>query len=101
MLDDAARQGQQSRISDSEYLALFGIQGAVTAKEALQHIFDRLLSWNPGLEQWKPELSIILSEGTLSERILKALKGDYSTESIKNIYQKLSSCLAQDKMFVP
>jgi carboxylate-amine ligase len=101
ILDDIAHHGQATSIYSSEFLAVFGIREFVTAKEAWQQIFNRLMSWNPGLEKWKPELSIILSEGTLSERILKALGEDQSVENIKKVYRRLSSCLAQDRMFVP
>jgi carboxylate-amine ligase len=51
------------------------------------------------LRQWKPELDIILKEGTLSTRIMKSLDGDNSHEKISEVYRQLVDCLAQNKMF--
>ena len=101
ILDETARHGQSVTISSVEYLGLFGLKEFSTAKQVWEHILNRLVQGNPALEKWKPELSIILGEGTLSERILKSLSGDYSHEAIKTVYTKLAACLAQNRMFVP
>ncbi len=101
ILDEAARIGQSAKISSPEYLDVFGMKEIATIKQLWQHILDRLIRGNDALEKWQPELSIILTEGTLSDRILSALNGDYSHEHIKTVYKKLSACLAQNKMFVP
>lgn len=101
ILDETARHGQSVTISAAEYLGLFGLKEFSTAKQVWTHILNRLVQGNPALEKWKPELSIILGEGTLSDRILKSLGSDHSHDAIKTVYSKLASCLAQNRMFVP
>jgi gamma-glutamyl:cysteine ligase YbdK (ATP-grasp superfamily) len=102
IFDKAIAQGQQTQIDSIEYLAAFGITSPCTAGEAWQKIIDKLIaSGNTALEKWKPELSTILREGTLSDRIIKSLNGDHSLEGIKKTYRQLSGCLAQNKMFIP
>ena len=102
IFDRAIAQGQKTQIDSLEYLSAFGITSPCNAGEAWQKIIDKLVvSGNTALEKWKPELSVILKEGTLSDRIIKSLGGDHSLESIKKTYRQLSGCLAQNKMFIP
>ncbi len=102
LFDKAIAQGLQAPIDSIEYLTAFGIISPCTAGEAWQKIIDKLIaSGNTALEKWKPELSTILREGTLSDRIIKSLNGDHSLEAIKKTYRQLSGCLAQNKMFIP
>ncbi len=102
IFDKAIVQGQKTQIDSIEYLTAFGITSPCTAGDAWQKIIDKLIaSGNTALEKWKPELSTILREGTLSDRIIKSLNGDHSLEAIKKTYRQLSGCLAQNKMFIP
>ncbi len=101
ILEETVQRGQAVKITSSEYLDIFDIKEFATAKEVWQNIQARLVRSNPTLEKWNPELSVIFREGTLSDRILKALNGDHSHENIKAVYKKLCSCLAQNRMFVP
>jgi carboxylate-amine ligase len=96
-------EGQKTEVVNPEYLAAFGMSSqAVTAKNIWQSMMNKLVkSGNTALEKWTPELSVILNEGTLSDRILSALNGDHSEESIKTVYRRLSGCLEQNKMFIP
>ena len=101
ILDETTRDGQAVTVSAAEFLDVFGLKQFCTAKQIWEHILNRLVQGNHALEKWKPELSIILTEGTLSDRILKSLGGDRSHEAIKTVYKKLAACLAQNRMFVP
>ncbi len=102
ILDDVIKEGQEAKIYSSQYLAAFGIREFSTAKEVWQIILQKLLDGgHPALEKWKPELDIIFNEGTLSDRIIKSLNGDSSTENIRKTYRKLAWCLGQNRMFVP
>lgn len=95
--------GQKTEVAHPELLAAFGIkEGSMTAIEVWKIVLDKLVkSGNSALEKWTPELSVILNEGTLSDRIVRALGNDTSEESIKIVYRKLCGCLAQNKMFIP
>jgi carboxylate-amine ligase len=102
IFDRTIAQGLKTQIDSLEYLHAFGITSSSTTREVWQKIIDRLIaSGNTALEKWKPELSVILTEGSLSDRIIKSLNGDPSPEAIKKTYRQLSGCLAQNKMFIP
>lgn len=94
-------QGQNAVISQTDYLEVFDYPGkSAKAGELWGHILERIVtSGNGSRETWKREIEVILTEGTLSQRILKALGSDHSRENINAVYRKLSSCLAQNKMF--
>ncbi|MCE2956236.1 MAG: glutamate-cysteine ligase family protein [Bacteroidota bacterium] len=94
--------GQRATIDDVDYLRAFGLSSPCSPRELWQKVIEKITgSGNTALEKWKPELSVILTEGTLSERIIRAMNGDASTECIVRIYRQLAGCLAQNKMFIP
>ena len=99
ILDETARIGQEAKIPAGEYLATFGISEPCTAREAWIHIRKRLLSLSPALTFWSPELDVILTEGTLSNRILRSLNGDFDLDKIIATYTRLAECLGTGKMF--
>jgi gamma-glutamyl:cysteine ligase YbdK (ATP-grasp superfamily) len=101
LLDKTTEHAQAVVIDNAEYLRVFGFMGkSATAGELWQHILERIVrSGNGSLEKWKREIDVILREGTLSQRIVKALGKDQSKENILLVYKQLSSCLAQNKMF--
>jgi carboxylate-amine ligase len=102
IFDRSIIQGLKTQIDSLEFLHAFGITTPCTTKDVWQKIIDRLIaSGNTALEKWKPELSVILTDGSLSDRIIKSLNGDHSQEAIKKVYRQLSGCLAQNKMFIP
>ena len=101
ILDEASRVGQQAEISAHEYNRAFGIATPCTAGQLWNHILKRLLEkGNSQLENWKPEITVILNEGTLSDRILRSMHTDFSTDNIKKTYRQLADCLAENKMFL-
>jgi gamma-glutamyl:cysteine ligase YbdK (ATP-grasp superfamily) len=101
ILDDTSELGQRAEILSSEYPEAFGLEAPCTALNLWKHILSSLIdSKNPPLEKWEPELSVILNEGTLSDRILKSMNGDYSMDSIRETYRNLTDCLDQNKMFI-
>ena len=101
IFDKTLSTGQKTSIDNWDYVQAFGVNSNCTAVELWKKIIERLSVGNTALEKWKPEFDIILSEGTLSDRIIKSLEGDTSAEAIKRTYKQLSGCLAQNKMFVP
>lgn len=103
IFDKCMVSGQKTEINSNEFLEAFDISnGPSTAVEVWKHTMDKLVkSGNTALEKWTPELSVILSEGTLSDRILSALDNDYSMDSLKSVYKNLCDCLEQNKIFLP
>ncbi|MGC4023550.1 MAG: glutamate-cysteine ligase family protein [Cyclobacteriaceae bacterium] len=101
IFNESIVRGQLTMIGDVDYLRIFSESKPKSAVDLWKSILKKLIKINPSLEQWeRPQLNIILEQGTLSDRILKALDGHYSEEAIKNVYRKLSGCLDQNKMFI-
>ncbi len=102
LFDHVIERGQKGIIDNHEYLKLFGLdRNTATARELWQHIINRLIdSGNSSLEKWKREIDVILEEGSLAERIVRATGHDHSKENIANVYRHLCDCLEQNRMFI-
>src|SRR5690349_17685566 len=98
LLDRTTEQAQESVIDNADYLTVFGYQGSsLKASELWRHILENIVkSGNRVLENWRKELDVILQEGTLSTRIMKAVDQNHSRASIMEVYKRLSGCLAQN-----
>jgi gamma-glutamyl:cysteine ligase YbdK (ATP-grasp superfamily) len=102
LLDKTILTGSQTRISDPEYLSAFSFPGrTATCSELWKHILDKISEGgNNTLNHWRKELDVILAEGSLSERMMRALRSDSSTGNVKALYRQLCGCLDQNKMFL-
>lgn len=95
ILDGAIAQGGHTVVEDIEYLGAFGLGGApITVRDIWAHLLDSL-----PLEVEDGPLQLILSEGTLAERILRALSGDYRRAAVQGVYGRLCDCLASNELF--
>jgi carboxylate-amine ligase len=74
-------------------------QTTATAQEVLQHLADKMATYDPQPERWKKPVDLILKEGTLSQRIVGAMGKDPSHETIVATFKTLATCLADNKMF--
>jgi gamma-glutamyl:cysteine ligase YbdK (ATP-grasp superfamily) len=96
ILDKGVEKAEKAIISNSDFLKVFVSKAtSLTMGDLWKHIADRLHD-RVGRTQ---ELETILNKGSLSTRILTALKGDYSTSSLTKVYRELASCLAENRMF--
>ena len=102
LLDKTSEQGQAAVIEQAEYLNVFGFPGQrATAGALWRHIAERLArSGNVAVTTSRNEIDIVFNEGTLSNRIIKALGNDHSKENITAVYRRLCDCLAQNKLFL-
>jgi gamma-glutamyl:cysteine ligase YbdK (ATP-grasp superfamily) len=102
LLDQTIRSAQLAVLDNVEYLALFDYPGnKATASELWQHILQELLKKGSKLlEAYRKELNIMIKEGTLAFRIVKALGKDQSNNNIVTVYRNLCDCLAHNKMFL-
>ena len=102
ILDQTIIHAGHTVLDNAEYLALFDFLGTKSlACELWKHILDLLLKkGNPSLDRYKRELNVMLEEGTLAHRIVRAIDNDQSTEKIASVYRRLSECLSQNKMFL-
>lgn len=97
ILNATIKDGENYKITNSAYLQLFGITKDTTVQDLWKHLYGLA---KPYIDQSHYEaLDIILTEGTLSTRILKVLNTDFSEENIKKTYKKLADCLENNSMF--
>ncbi len=97
LLDDAISGGENAKVSNPEYLALFGLEDSATMQQIWQSLYE-LTKSKIHPKHHKP-LETILTQGTLSSRILKAIGEDESAGNIEAVYRKLGECLVENKLF--
>lgn len=96
------RDAEQALIRDPHYMELFGLksQHGCLAVDLWSHLVESVL---PGTDaesaEWRKALEIILREGPLARRILRALGGDTSPTQMGEVYATLCDCLAAGRMF--
>lgn len=102
LLDQTTEKGQDAMITNADYLNLFGYrEKSAKAGELWKHLLDWIVKQNNSpMLAWRPQLDVIIKEGTLAHRILKSIDHDQSRDSVIRTYKKLSACLAQNKMFI-
>ena len=88
-------KGERVLIEDSAYLDLFGYPGlSATVAELWQHLADSLY----GSALAEP-LQLILEQGSLARRLLRALGSDPSKGRQRELWTELADCLAEGRMF--
>ncbi|WP_224998904.1 glutamate-cysteine ligase family protein [Cesiribacter sp. SM1] len=96
---EVIRSGENTVISNQQYLQLFGLQQtSAQARELWQHLLEKVSS---GLEA--PYIAVVeklLKQGSLSSRILSSLNKDYRPEAIREVYRQLSLCLQNNQLFI-
>jgi gamma-glutamyl:cysteine ligase YbdK (ATP-grasp superfamily) len=102
LLDRTSEKAQEVVIDNREYLHVFAFPGvSATVRDLWMHITECLTrSGNVAVTTGRPEIDVVLKEGTLSQRIIKSLGKDQSKEKITEVYKHLCDCLAQNKMFL-
>jgi len=99
ILNNTIKDGEHYNISDSNYLELFDLKEAATVKEIWKHLYS-LVKENIS-EDYQNALETIFIHGTLSTRIITALKQDTSVKHITQIYNQLAQCLQNNTLFIP
>ncbi|MCH8495042.1 MAG: hypothetical protein LAT57_05350 [Balneolales bacterium] len=104
IFDEVIFSGSRAVISDVTYLQALGFthKDHVTGRELWRWLLDiSLKSVHPPSESSLQILNIILNEGNLSERIVKALGNEDGLEHISTVYKRLRDCLNDGTMFQP
>ena len=96
------KSGSAALIQDPTYLSAWGYDQPVTGRQfwadAMQKVSQALPEY---LMPWLETLNQLNAQGTLAERIMTALNGDFSEAKLKETYSKLAQCLHQDQLFIP
>lgn len=99
ILNAVIKDGEVYKISNLDYLELFGIMQVSNVKNVWHHLY--MLVKENITEDHQKALEIIFNHGTLSTRIVKALNQDVSVKNIELVYNQLAECLEKNKMFIP
>ncbi|WP_114783071.1 carboxylate-amine ligase [Botryobacter ruber] len=96
------RTGQETLLTDIKYLHFFSMDKAegCSAGELWYHLLFDLADFSEQPEV-KHALDVILTQGNLSRRILKALGENPTPERIQEVYRQLAACLQNGKVFTP
>ncbi len=100
VLKGSVRNASQYEVTNADYLKAWGLSGSVTGGEFWQMVHEKL-SANTALIEWNELLKTLISKGTLAERIMQALAGDYSREHLKEVYSGVAKSLQSDELFMP
>lgn len=99
IFDDVIENAENTLISDKRYLAIFDIQKETDVKTIWKTLYEKV---KQGMTQdHQKHMEFILQNGSLSTRILKSLRNDFSEANIKKTYRKLAVCLQNNRMFRP
>ena len=99
ILNPIIKDAENYTISNLDYLSLFLIEETISVKNIWKHLYG--LAKENIHESHHEAIEIILNEGTLATRILKAIEDDYSEPNIKKVYSKLADCLQENTVFLP
>ena len=100
ILDCVMHEADRAVIGDSDYLALFGVQGQRTAAEL----------WHSLLEQHLPPdtpsatrdlLAYVMERGCLARRIVAAAGRSPDRTRLRAVYARLADCLEEGRLFTP
>jgi carboxylate-amine ligase len=99
ILHACIRDADQAVIDDAGYLHLLGLSDRqYRAGELWRHLITRI-----GLNRstfWAETLHVMLDQGPLARRILRALGNDHSSAQLLRVYRTLCDCLETGRMFV-
>lgn len=99
ILNDTIKYGENSKIENIEYLKLFRIKNPSMVNEVWKHLYKNVKSKLHKSHHHSIEL--ILEEGTLATRLLKAIGEDTSENNIISVYKKLQESLNTNTLFQP
>ncbi|CAN5170923.1 glutamate-cysteine ligase family protein [soil metagenome] len=101
VLKNCTRLGKRARIEHSGYLRALGltsnpVNAAKVWQELLAACGEDLPMTDPA---WRDIVDFILERGTLSQRLLRAVRGDYSRDNLRKVYRELCDCLDEGRLF--
>lgn len=94
---EVIKTGFNTKITDKKYLEIFGISAPIFANELWSYLLISVKEDIPSC--YYDVLVQIINKGNLSERIRARITHD-GMEQVGNVYQELSICLAENRLFV-
>ena len=96
------RDAERAVVRDGPYLRALGFAGpSCTAGELWRSLLERCAGNDPGASTWMPVADLVIAQGPLARRILRAVGNDASPKAIATTYRRLAGCLASNSPFLP
>jgi len=99
IFDEVIKNAETTLITNKKYLAIFDLQKDADVKKIWKILYGKV--GDKLSENHQKHVEFILQHGSLSTRILKALRNDFSKENVKKVYFRLAECLNENRMFRP
>lgn len=100
ILHNCIQDAEQARITDQQYLKLMGFSARhCEAGDLWQHLIVSMTDQQT-IQPLQEALTIILEQGPLARRILRAVDQDFSQARLKTIYRELCDCLHEGRQFL-
>ncbi|GJM20534.1 MAG: glutamate--cysteine ligase [Planctomycetota bacterium] len=97
----AVRDGERAMITDSEYLALFGLRGTqVTLQDVWRQLLAEVCASDADFARhWSAPLTHIVGRGPLARRLMAALGADPDRNRLHAVSLELADCLRAGRLF--
>jgi hypothetical protein len=93
-------EAEHALIEDLSYLRAFGLGTRPVRADALwQHLIETRVDTHPERAEAGPALRLILNEGCLARRIVRALGPSPSRGRLREVYGRLADCLLDNQSF--
>ncbi|MBZ9728992.1 glutamate--cysteine ligase [Salegentibacter sp. JZCK2] len=99
IFDAVIKDAENTKISNKEYLRIFGLSQTIEIKEIWRILFSKVKR-NMAYKH-QESIKFLMNNGSLSTRILKSIGDDFSEENIRKTYLKLADCLEENEFFKP
>jgi gamma-glutamyl:cysteine ligase YbdK (ATP-grasp superfamily) len=94
------REGERTPVRDASLLRHLGLRDRdASAGEVWRHLVDELRF--PPDDPWRPALDVLLDEGPLARRILRATGPSPAPGRLREVYGELARCLDEGRLFRP
>lgn len=97
ILNDAIKYGEDSRIENLDYLKLFGLKQISSVNDVWKQLYSTVKSKLH--KSHHQTIELILEEGTLATRLLRAVGNNPSEKQIISVYRSMQSCLQTNQLF--
>jgi hypothetical protein len=95
------KDADEAVVTDQRLLAVLGYpgRGPARAGDIWRSIVQRLRLAEPGIDEWRSELDVLLGSGCLARRITRAVGQAPSQDRLFSVYQEIASCLERGTPF--
>ncbi|MFC3908648.1 glutamate-cysteine ligase family protein [Legionella dresdenensis] len=93
------KTGLKTVIEDRELLRQWQLSSGQTCRDIWSRLIEQVSNKLNHTDQLA--LEFILSQGSLSERLIKSCGGDFSKTALQRVYRQLGHCLTNNQQFNP